>query len=64
MDYSSALEYSIIRSYTNIVYYYNASNSDLQQANRIQTFKISDNPPPNKDVVSLIPVQKMTAHNL
>ncbi len=51
-------------SYQNGQLYGNASNRDQQQANRIQTFMISSVLSSNKDVVSLVPVQKMNAHDL
>ena len=51
-------------SYDSGQLYGNASNRDQQQANRIQTFMIASILSPNKDVVSLVPVQKMTAHDL
>ena len=51
-------------SYDSGQLYGNASNRDQQQANRIQTFMISYILSSNKDVVSLVPVQKMTAHDL
>ena len=44
--------------------YGNDSNRDIQQANRIQTIMISSILSPNKDVVSLVPVQKMTAQDM
>ena len=35
LDYSSALEYSIIRRYTNIVYYYYYPKNDDDQASAV-----------------------------
>ena len=49
--------------YDNGKLYGNGSNRD-QQANRIHPFMISSIPSPNKDVLSLVPVQKMTVHDL
>ena len=42
----------------------NAGNNAQHQANRIQCFMISSVLSSNKDVVSLVPVQKMTTHDL
>lgn len=42
----------------------NACNKDQQQANRIQTFMISSVRSSNKDVIALVPVQKMTTADL
>ena len=50
-------------SYDSGQLYGNASNRDQQQANRIQTFMISYILSTNNDVVSLVPIQKMTAHD-
>ena len=60
-------------SYDSGQLYRNASKRDQQQhdstttgfnSNRIQTYKISDISSQNNDVVPLVPVQKMTAHDL
>ena len=51
-------------SYQSGQLYGNASNRDQKQANRIQVFMISSVLSSNKDVVSLVPVQKMTAQDL
>ena len=42
----------------------NSGNNITRQANRIQTFMISSVLSSNKDVVALIPVQKMTNQDL
>ena len=44
LDYSSALEYSIIRSYTNIVYYYLMLQAEDTTMLVIIVFKISNLP--------------------
>ena len=43
LDYSSALEYSIIRRYTNIVYYYYYNNFSLNHFSSIDYFIITHN---------------------
>ena len=51
-------------SYQSGQLYGNASNRNQKQADRIQVFMISSVLSLNKDVVSLVPVQKMTAQDL
>ena len=51
-------------SYQSGQLYGNASNRDQKQADRIQVFMIASVLFSNKDVMSLVPVQKMTAQDL